>query len=816
MRRLTLFTALLLGFTTGFSQKFTLSATLRDSATNKAQEFATIFLFKTTPGDSAQSLPAKPLRSAFSDSDGRFRFNTLDSGIYRIEASLIGFETRVQADIVVEADVDLGPLTMKAADQTLAQVTVTAARPVLEVKADRIVFNVENDPTAAGGTAIETLQKIPFITVDQDDNIRLKGKSNFKVQLNGRNTGLFARNPKDALRSFPASAIKRIEVITSPGARYDAEGTAGIINIVTAGRVAGINGSVGTGVNTLGQHNENLSLNAKLGRLGFSSYMGIGGSNNRRSSTFTRTNFYPTALYQETRNGSGRNRNEYLYGNAELAWDIDSLLSLSGYVNFNSGQYRGQEQNRYLAVDAAGQPLEQGLFIFDNLNRWPSNTYGFDLIRKFKTPQQELSLSLALNQNRGGSTNDSERLFDFGNTDTGSHFVNDQPEDEFTAEANYVQPLTKSQSLSFGAKTILRRLDNDFRQENRDSLSGEFVLFPDQTGIFQYRQDVAAAYAEYNWTQDKWSLRPGCRYEHTWISGELNGGSPFSNTYPALVPTLNLSYKMTASKSLRLGYSRRIQRPGVWYLRPQINSADPRNTYVGNPYLLPEFTHNIELGYDLFKDGTNLSFTLEQGITTDAINDFTQIDAETGVATTTSGNLGSNYRTAFTLYGSGKLAKKINFYANVTVAYERLEGYSGTVFYRNDGVVGNCYGNLQYNFGKGWRVQGNGWWGIGNLSLQGRSNGWYNYQLGLTKSFLKNKTLRAGVLADQFLLKNRIWSNTVTDPRFETRYESVQPARALRFSLSWRFGKLRENVSRKRGVSNSDQKSGGGGGGGGN
>ncbi len=812
MRHLVLFVVLCLFSARLSAQKLSLAAVLRDSASEKPLEFATILLYKDLSADTTQKMPSKPIRSAFSDSDGRFKFVQLDSGVYKIEVSMLGYQPLNLGAIELSGDKEIGLLSLKTADNTLQQVTITAAKPLLEVKADRIVFNVENDPTAAGTTAIETLQKIPFVTVDQDDNIRLKGKTNFKVQLNGRNTGLFARNPKDALRSFPASAIKRIEVITSPGARYDAEGTAGIINIVTAGRIAGVNGSLSTGINTLGQHNENASINAKFGDWGLSTYFGTGGSHNDRSSVFTRTNFYQTDLYREERNGQGDSKNLYLYGNAELAWDIDSLNALSIYYNAHGGQYEGGDVTRYLAFNNESQVIEQGRFLNNYENAWPSTTYGLDYIKKFKRPEQEFDLSLALDQSRGNNNSQSDRLFDFGNTNTGIRLVNKQPEDEFTAEINYTQPLSKDNSLSFGAKTIIRQLDNDYQQDNRDSLTNEFVVYPEQTGAFQYRQDVWAGYTEYNWKKNKWSVRPGVRFEYTSIAGEGTNQPQFTNEYPALVPTLNVSYKLAESKSLRLGYSRRIQRPGIWYLRPQRNNSDPRNISVGNPELLPEFTHNIEIGYDIFKGGRNLSFTLEQGVTTDAINDITLIDPVTGVATTTYGNLGSSYRTALTSYGSGSIGKKLTFYANITLAYEVLEGTAGTSTYRNEGMTGNCYGNLQYNIGHGWRVQGNGWWGIGNVTLQGRSNGWYNYQFGVTKAMLKDKSLRIGILADQFLLKNRIWENTVTDPQFETHFESSQPARAVRFSVSWRFGKLRENVSRKRGVSNSDQKSGGGGG----
>ncbi|HNE28509.1 MAG TPA: outer membrane beta-barrel protein, partial [Saprospiraceae bacterium] len=514
MRHLFLFALLCLLPAGLLAQKFNLSGALRDSSGNKPMEFATVLLYRVSTDTGTAAAAVKPVKSAFSDSDGKFRFSQLDSGAYRIEATFVGYQPLQSEKIELSADRDLGVLSMKTADNTLQQVTITAAKPILEVKADRIVFNVENDPTAAGSTAIETLQKIPFVTVDQDDNIRLKGKTNFKVQLNGRNTGLFARNPKDALRSFPASAIKRIEVITSPGARYDAEGTAGIINIVTANRIAGMNGNISSGINTIGQYNENASLNAKFGSWGISSYLGGGGNHNDRSSVFNRVNFYSTDLYQDNRYGEGDSKNRYFYGNVELAWDIDTLNSISTYANYHTGRYRGSDESQYQATNAELLPVEQGIFSNVYENAWPNMTYGLDYIKKFKRPEQEFDISLALDQSRGENKSSNDRVFTLGGSDSGTRFLNKQPENEFTAEINYTQPLKKDQSLSFGAKTVIRDLDNDYQQENLDALSGEYVVFPDQTGLFQYRQDIFGGYTEYTWKRDKWSVRPGFRFEY--------------------------------------------------------------------------------------------------------------------------------------------------------------------------------------------------------------------------------------------------------------------------------------------------------------
>lgn len=793
------------------AQKFEIRATLVDSLAEKPLEFATVFLFEAKNDSTAST---KPLKSAFSDEKGVVKFPGLTPGDYRIEATMVGFQKFSSLKISLAAtDVDLGEIRLGPISSVLGQVTITAQKPLLEMKADRVVYNVDADPTNAGGTAIEVLKKVPFLTVDQDDNIRLKGSSNFKVQLNGRSTGMMAKNPKDALRAFPASVIKRIEVITTPGARYDAEGTAGIINIVTSGKVIGVTGNVSTSINTLTQQYHNLSLSAKYGKWGFSGYGGGGGGRVNRSAAFERENFYPTALARESRTGEGHNFNSWMYGNAELAYDIDSLQSLSFYVDGNGGQWRGDDLTTHAGFDTEGNQIESGLFVNDNQNRWPGLTFGSDFVKKFKRPEQEFTISLALDRRFDESRTDNSRTFSAGGTgNTANHFFNNQPEKENTLEINYVHPTGKDQTLSFGVKGIQRRIDNDFWQETMDS-TGVFRRVEANSGVFHYSQDVYSGYSEYAFKINKLSLRPGFRYEHTRLNGDVSGLSPFENEFPAYIPTFSTSFQLADTRTLRLSYSRRIQRPSLWYLKPQTVNADPRNISAGNPYLNPEFTHAIEFGYSVFAGQNNISLTLEQGITTDAINDFTEIDASTGVSKSTFYNLGKNSRTAFSANGSATIFKKLTLYSNLTVAYEILDGYSGTTRYRNSGFTGNGYGNLQYNIGKGWRVQGNGWVGVGNLTLQGRTGAWYNYQMGLSKSVLKNSALRFSLLADNFVTKDRLWQSTTNDPLFRTTWKSYSPARAIRFAVNYRFGKLKENVSRKKGVSNSDQKGGGGSGG---
>jgi outer membrane receptor for ferrienterochelin and colicin len=652
-----LITAILLSFDCIYAQKADLSGTLIDSTTQKPLEFASIVIYKKSRPGTPVSAP----KSVFSGSNGKFRFSKLDTGVYKIEAGLLGYRKHTIDSFKLTGTRDFGVIPLAQVTKSLGEVTISAQKPVLEVKADRIVFNLENDPAASAGTAIEALQKLPFITVDQDDNIQLKGKSDFKVQLNGRNTGLFAKNPQDALRTFPASLIKRIEIITTPGARYDAEGVGGIINIVTAGRITGYNGNIFASINSLSQANEGVSFNVKSGKIGVSTYVGSSSGYTPRSSEFTRTNFFPSSLYQENRTSAGRGGNYNVYGNIEVAYDFDTLNTLSVYMNRNTGQYTGYDQSNHVGLNQTLQTIEKGVFYSDNENHWPSASYGIDYIRKYNRPEQELTIILADNENRSGSANAIYRSFDFGNSDFGNHFDSRQPESETTLSCNFVYPVRKDENLSVGTKTIYRRTQNIYAQDTLNFTTGQYARNQPQTGVFEYHQTVWSGYGEYQMKGKGFSIKPGLRFEYTHTGGQFNEMPAFRFDYPALIPTLSASVNLSKTESIRLGYTRRIQRPSLYYLKPQTNSTDPRNVTSGNPYLHPEFTHNIELGFNVFKSQKNLSITLEQSLTTDAINPVTRVDTVAGIARTTYLNIGKNARTACTLYSSGNFGKSLNY-----------------------------------------------------------------------------------------------------------------------------------------------------------
>src|SRR6185503_1713836 len=314
-----------------FSQtKTKLSGMVSDSS--KPLAFVTVRIFKKNN--------QSPLQTTLSTESGRFQFNKIDTGNFTLSFTHTGFaEKRVSVTVSTQAgDVQIEPVQLSKATGTLKEVVVTSQRPMVEQSDDKIVFNVEDVFFFKQKTAYEILRKTPFITVDGEDNIKVNGKSNFKVLLNGRETSMFARNIKEALRGFPGAAISKIEVITTPSAKYDGEGIGGLINIVTKKKVVGYNGTLSSFSRTSDKiQSFSVNGNAKLGKVGASVFLNRGFRDPvLQHNTNTTIPTTPNIYSRRTLDGGQHSSATWSFGNAEFSWDMDSLNTVSVYTNIDS------------------------------------------------------------------------------------------------------------------------------------------------------------------------------------------------------------------------------------------------------------------------------------------------------------------------------------------------------------------------------------------------------------------------------------------------------------------------------------------------
>ena len=429
--------------------KMKLSGTVSDST--KPLAYVTARIFKA-------SSPS-PLQTTLTKENGNFQFSRPDTGNYILSFTHSGFvEKRV--NIIVSpgvGDMVIEPVHLTAAAGVLKEVVVNSQRPMVEQSDDKIVFNVEDDPTNKSETAIDILRKTPFVTVDGEDNIKVNGKSNFKVLLNGRETSIFARNIKEALRGFPGAVISKIEVITTPSAKYDGEGIGGLINIITRKKVVGYNGTLSSFSRTSDKlNNFSVNGNAKIGAVGLSVYLNKGFADpvlqhNTNSTIPTTKDIYA----KRTLDGDQYASSGWSFGNAELSWEVDSLNTISLYTNIDSWSNK-TVTDQTITTEFLSAPSTISYFKLNNKSNNPGVSVGSDYIKHFKK-NKEREFSLRFLGEFGKSDSKLNSYQDNPGTDrylnNNSYAINNQ----YTLQADNTIPISKKSRLEGGAKAILRR-----------------------------------------------------------------------------------------------------------------------------------------------------------------------------------------------------------------------------------------------------------------------------------------------------------------------------------------------------------------------
>lgn len=777
-----------------------ISGTLVDSNGVKPVPWATVGLYRSSDKE-------KPLQNIFSNSRGKFEFTEVDTGTYMVIATYTGYKDG-EWDLRVDTGqtlIDLGPMILYPEPQQLGGVVVKASvrRPLLEQEDEKMIFNAESDPSLEGLTAVDVLRKTPFLSVDAQDNVQLNGQSNFKILLNGKETSMFSKNLKEALKSLPAGLIKKVEVSTNPSSKYDGEGVGGVINIITNKKIAGYNGNAGISYSTRNSYNVNGSINAKLGKAGLSAYYGVSGGRPPAyefSSEIESLN--PVAFYKRISEGSSLSKYTYEFGNLEFAWDIDSLNSLSIYGGIGGGDSRSHGNTRYdmILPDNAGAVTS----FFSNQNRfsYPGYNTGVDYIRKFKNSAgREMAIKTYYNSYSDDSYNYSEQ----NNAGFDRFVVNDNraPSRELTVQADMTYPLKKERKLEFGIKSVMRKATSDYRSLVKYDKDQEYSEDPTNANYFNYRQGVYSAFATYSFKWKKIGFKLGGRFEQTHVDGDFaKTETRVLQDYGTFMPSVYLSYKLRNIHSLSLAYSKRLRRPYIWNLNPFRSNIDSFNISYGNPELGPDVIHSVTAGYSVFKGNTNINLRLSQSFSNRQIIQYSVFDEETGINATVVDNVGLAYVTGLSLSLSARLTKKMGFSASNALRYTTLRNRFRPG-QENQGWGGYAFINTDYSLTKKWSVYLSGSYWRSDPQLQGQSTRTINYSFG-TNYKLFDQKLTLSATASNFFRKYITWRGHFVDDNFIRNTFSRNQERNINFSLRWSFGQLKDNVSRKRGVSNDD------------
>ena len=687
--------------------------------------------------------------------------------------------------------------------QTLDEVVVAQRRKLIKNDIDKLTYDVQHDKTAQTKTTLEILKKIPLVTVDGQENIRVQGSTSFKVYRNGHpDPSLSGQNLKDILKAIPASTIKRIEVITDPGAKYDAEGTTAILNIVmmSSSKLQGVSGNVNSKIDSYGSVRLGTYLTTKVGKLTTTVNYNYANQNKKQTENYREEAYnYVKTGEQKREYGTNSTAATIHFGNISASYEIDSLNLLTASTNFFGYKVDANTQNTNERWDKNSLLI----YKFDNNMTTPGysdlNLGGrFDYQHKTHLDGEVLTLSYMLAATRPQTTfrQTYSNMVNFPVSYTSYDQNTRERFTEHTFQIDYVRPFGKHHKIESGTKYILRN-------NNSTSLMDYQGTTPDMESKFKHKAQVAAAYLSYILTAGKWAARAGLRYEFTRMKASYPDGSnaDYHANLNDWVPSASLQYKISDGQTLKFSYNTSINRPGIGYLNPAIIST-PTAVSFGNANLGSSRNQKLQLEYMLVTSKLTLQLGPYYSFTNNGIGrilyEQNRKDVSTFQNILKSKIFGISSYTAWTPFTGTSFTLNASMrYARITLPtpYIKNSGCGGGIYFDWEQKIpwkltlttslGGEYGNRVYN----------------PYAIEGH---WFYYNFTLTRRFLKDK-LTVSLSAESPFVKERSTTYRIVQGDYTGYERAVMKPQCFKIGLSWKFGKLRASVKKAaRSIENDD------------
>ena len=679
-------------------------------------------------------------------------------------------------------------------NKELDGVVVKAQRQLVKQEIDRIAYDVQHDEESKTQTVMDMLRKVPMVTVDGQDNIQVKGNSNFKVYKNGHYDPSLSKNAKEVFKSMPASVVKRIEVITDPGAREDAEGVDAILNIVTLTntKMQGVTGVVSATYTSLGHPQVYTSLTGQMGKLMLSADYGCAVMSKRES--YNRTDAERT--YLDTGNSSfstseGSNPGAIHFSTINASYDIDSLNLVSASFGGYFYKLNVQGDGYYQLLNPAGNQL----YSYNNSYWMPGYKHHswngrLDYEHKTRLKGERLTLSymLALTRQHTDQENTYTGMQNVSFPYTGSLMNEREHFTEHTFQVDWLRPLGSGHQLEVGAKYI----DRDNNSQNTQTFYGIDAATSNE---FQHTTRVLAGYADYIFKASAFSARAGLRFEYSYLHGSYPDGSgvAFSKHLGDWVPQATLKYQLTDAQSLKLNYTTSINRPGISYLNPAVTTS-PTSVSQGNPQLSSSHTQRVWLVYTYIMP--NLTLQLAPCYTAYNSGISSVVTAKNDIRYTSYDNILRYRRFSVEQYVQWKPFDATTLVLNNNVRYEHYE--NPNMGYRTFGWSDSYSLSLQQRLPLKLRLSFSAYGKIGcsPSSVYNLQHSYFDYYASLQRSFLKGDRLTVRFTANAPFTK--YWTmeaETVNGDDF-SHEKSWNRDRSFTLSVSWRFGSLKSSVKK--------------------
>ncbi|EAZ94542.1 possible TonB-dependent receptor [Flavobacteria bacterium BAL38] len=777
------------------SKKITVSGKVIEKGTDLPLEYATIVF---------ENIKTKQLSGGITDENGVFKFEVV-AGNYNVRAEYISFKNVNIPQKEYNSDINLGIIQMEADVAQLKDIDIIAEKSTVEIKLDKRVYNVGKDMMVKGGTVSDVLDNVPSVTVDAEGIVALRGNENVKILIDGRPSGLAGINIADALKLLPADAVEKVEVITNPSARYDAEGGGGIINIVLRkGKTNGLNGSVMVNAGDPETYGTSINLNKKSDTYNLFSTFGYNYRDNP-GNTMVNSEYFnadgSTSRFIEERRTNNRISEGY---NANFGIDLNLSKSLTwtNALTFRENNGRNPDNVNFYNFDSGYNSTFIRNRFNDQKNDEFSIEYASNFVKKFKKEDHKLTVDIAVSQNRENqfATITDQILSDPSSlTLEGTSNINQQQRN--LIQTDYVLPIGEN-----------GRFEAGYRGSFQNNLT-DFVVTPisDLSNNLEYVENVNAFYTQYGSKINKFSYFLGVRFEDSHIEvNSLSLNNYNTKKYNNFFPSATVNYEFSETSSVSLSYSKRINRPRGRFLNPVSSLSSNINIFQGNPDLDPSLTDAIDLGY--LKRWKKLTFNTSAYINV-TNNSFQFITRESGlfvegvpVILSTPINLAKEYRAGFefnlnyTPYKWWRLNGNFNLFRNETQGNYSYVNYLGDTIEQNfDNVALTWFTRINSKITLPYKIdfQTNGTYSAPQTNAQGRSLGVASMNLAFSKDILKDKASISLNVSDVFNSRKRIMEREI--PNVVSSYSEMQwRQRQIMLTFTYRFNKKKNERETRR------------------
>ena len=723
------------------------------------------------------------LSGTTTNDDGQFTLESDNQNI-SIEISFIGYGKSVISEFTLRDGLArLGKIQLQQNTESLDAVDVTAEKSTVEFKLDKRVFNVGKDISSTGMGALDVLNNVPSVNVDIEGQISLRGNTGVQILINGK-PSVLADEQSNALGTLTADMIESIEVITNPSAKYEAEGTSGIINIILKKEEKkGFNGSASVNTGWPHNHSVGVSMNQRTENFNFFTQFGVGYRSLPRYSESHNEDLQDNSVV-ESDGLSYRNENFY---NITLGSDyyINDLntITLSGSYAYEIESSPGETQ--FDLYDGQGDLVSSYDRIETTSATNPKYQYDLQYKKQFKSHEDHVLLFSTLGSFFG---KDQESEFDneytFGTeAGSGQQTETDFYKADYTFKLDYTNPLTEKITLETGALYEINDVGNDYAVYN--DVNDQWVLDSNFTNNFEYNQKVLGVYGTGAYEDEKWGIKLGLRVENTNLQTLLtNTNEDNLQVYTDFFPTLHTSYKFSQRFSLQAGYSRRIFRPRLWDLNPFFNIQNNYNIRTGNPDLLPEYANSYELTGIMLFEKASLTGSIYHLYTTDVVERVSYF--QDNVTITTPENVGTRNKTGFELNGKYSVAKWFTLNGDFNYGYFTRKGTFENQNFDFNGDQWSIKLTTKFKLPAGIDIELTPRYESSYKTVQGEVSGFAFADAGIRKKLWKGKAVINLGVRDIFA--SRIRESIVSQPTFET-YSFSQRGRFLTLGFSYSFGK---------------------------